>query len=710
MLARSALRGLLNPTTVAVVGASNDADKTTGRPIAFLKRHNFTGEVWPINPNRSTVQGLRAYTSLRDLPHVPDHAFIVLDAELALLAAEDAVALGVPYVTLLASGFAESGHDGSEREDRLRRLLAGKSTRLLGPNSLGLVNCSTGLALTANAAFAKAPLLKGSVSVISQSGSAIGTFVSRGRARNIGFANLISVGNEVDLSVGEIGRDILDDPNTDCVLLFLESIKHVAHLEAFAEHAARVKKPVLAYKLGRSAVGAQLAVSHTGAMVTSDRAVDALFHDLGIRRLDIFEALLEAPPLFARASPNIVDRRPRVAVIATTGGGGALVVDRLGLRGVDVAGPTLTVSERLAAAGAHLGAGTLIDVTLAGTRPPVMRAAIDAALDENTYDAIVVAIGSSAETYPELAVQPIVDAIAARGQSTKPIAVFVVPHSDNALALFAAARIAAFRTPEACADAVALRLARTRAPRRPAHPPNVIDRRVFEGIAGGSEQLSEVVALDLFDAIGISTARRISIPMAELASAMARARDLRPPLVVKLVSADLPHKTEAGAVVLGVDAPEGVGPAIDRMLSSARLHAPQARLDGILLQEQLGGVQEVIIGLTREPAIGPFVTLGVGGIFAELYQDFAVWRAPVSVAEAQMMIGEVRGLRISDGYRGGPRGDLEALARAVAAFSSLAACDWIAEVEINPLIIGHAGEGAHAVDGLVRREGAGRWK
>jgi acyl-CoA synthetase (NDP forming) len=230
--------------------------------------------------------------------------------------------LGVPLVSLLAGGFSEAGAVGARREARLREIVKGSVTRILGPNSLGVVRPATGLVLSANAAFAVGSVPSGQISVISQSGSAIGTFVSRGRARGIGFASLVSVGNEADLSVGTVGQTLVDDRQTEVFILFLESLKHAPDLEAFAEAAHRVGKSVLVYKLGRSRLGAQLAVSHTGAIVSDDDAANAYFRDLGFHRITVFEALFEGAPLFMqrhalpRASP-----KPSVAIVTTTGGG-----------------------------------------------------------------------------------------------------------------------------------------------------------------------------------------------------------------------------------------------------------------------------------------------------------------------------------------------------------------------------------------------------
>lgn len=695
------LSALLDPESVAVVGASADPAKTAGRPVRFLEHHGFKGEVWPINPGRDEVQGLPAFPDLKSLPGVPDQVFVALNTEPAMQAVEEAVEIGVQLVVVLASGFSEAGAEGRRREDRLREMVRGAETRLLGPNSLGLVRPSTGLTLTANAAFAADAIPSGPVSVISQSGSAIGTFVSRGRARGIGFANLVSVGNEADLSVGEIGRLLLRDDNTETFILFLESLKHTAQLEAFAEEANQAGKSIIAYKLGRSEVGAELAVSHTGALVSSDHAADAFFRDLGIHRMDVFEATFEGAPLFAPRWRDPSRPKPRVAVVSTTGGGGALVTDRLGLKDVEIAGPTDAVRERVAALGIALGDGALIDLTLAGTKPEIMRGAIEALLDDDHYDAIVAATGSSSEFFPELAVEPIVSAVNERSGALKPLAVFTVPHAERALALLAQAGIAGFRTPEACAEAVAARL-HPAAPRFGRSKAFAAEGSAAAKIANAPDRLSEEEALDLFATLGIPTVARRFVSLRKLESLETAAAELSYPVVAKIVSRDLPHKSESGGVKTGLRSMDEIDAAIQEIFGSVTEKAPRAILDGILLQEQMDGVQEVILGLRRDPAVGSIVTLGVGGLFAEIYADITVRRAPVTVEEASEMIRQVRGLKISGGYRGRPKGDLKALAETISAFSGIGAHDRVLEAEINPLIVGREGEGVCAVDGLAR--------
>src|SRR5690554_231897 len=345
-------KALLNPSSVALVGISNDTKKTAARPLQFLRRAGFDGTVYNINPSREEVQGEKAYTSLSALPEIPDHAFILTNTEQAIAAVEECGKLGIPVATILAGGFSEKGAAGIEREKRLKEIAKASGVRLLGPSSIGLVNVHQNLTLTANAAFGEGGLPKGGIFCVSHSGSLIGALTSRGRARGIGFNSLVSVGSECDLSVGEICEATLDDDNVTGYLLFLESSRNAASLKRFALQAKSKGKPIVVYKLGRSKAAAELAVSHTGALAGEDDVFDALLKSCGIARVDTCVGLLESLPLLSRPplrTPN--SAAPRVGVVISIGGGAAMVVHQLGRRGIEMSGPSVDTLSKLREAG-----------------------------------------------------------------------------------------------------------------------------------------------------------------------------------------------------------------------------------------------------------------------------------------------------------------------------------------------------------------------
>ena len=689
-------QALFRPRAVALIGVSDDVAKTAGRPLRFLRKHAFPGHIVAVNPHRVTVQGEPSLRQLADAPIAIDHAYILVNTPGVEEAVRACAAAGVRVATILASGFAEAGPEGMARQERLVTLARRSGLRLIGPNSLGVVDTHTPMALTANAAFATDALLKGKLSVISQSGSQIGTFLSRGAARGVGFAKLISVGNEADLSVGEIGAALAEDPDTAAFLLFLETIRQPRHYAEFAARAWRAGKPIIVYKLGRSEVGRELAVSHTGAMIGSDAAAHAFLSHHGMVRVDHLESLFEIAPLLVGRQP-IAPASKRVGVVTTTGGGAAMVADRLGMLGVDVAAPAPPTLARLRDAGVPAQPGRLLDLTLAGTRYEVMRAALDGLLAAPEFDLVLAVVGSSAQFNPELAVRPIIDCARHR----KPIAVFLTPEAEASLHLLAANGIAAFRTPEACADAIAAYLHWRPQPETAATDAGALKvaRRFLDGIS--DPELNEHASLLLFETLGIPATPRVVIPPA---AAAIEPPPFAFPVAAKVLSADITHKSDVGGVVLGIASVERLKTVSRDLLAAISAAHPQARIDGVLVQPMETGVGELILGYRLDPQVGPVVMVGMGGTLAEIYQDRALRLAPISPSVAAEMLAEVKGIAALEGFRGRPAGDLEAAANALARLSFLAALPGppILEAEINPLIVRAAGAGVVAVDGVVR--------
>jgi acyl-CoA synthetase (NDP forming) len=674
---------LVRPRSVALVGASDTAGKATARPLEYLERCQWRGDVYPVNPVRKTVAGQRAWPSVRELPEVPDHVYVMTSADTAIDVVAECAVSGVSLVSLMSDGFLDADPDGAHRRRRLRDILDGSGTRLLGPSSLGVATIGDGLMVTANAAFADPDLRPGGVFVASQSGSAIGALASRGTEMGIGFRSLVSTGNEIDLTLGEICRAAVDDPQVTSFALFLENIAGADDLREFAVAAVEQRKPVIAYKLGRSGAGARLAVSHTGALAGDDAVADALLADLGIARVDTFEALLEGQHL-ARAVDPVSDRKPRVGVLSTTGGGGAMVVDCLAMRGAQVPGPSSETISRLAAIGVQTGPGALIDLTLAGTRYDVMKGALDVVLAAPEFDVVVAVPGSSARFHPDLAVKPIVECAGA----DKPLAAFVVPAAPDALRLLRENGVSAFRTPEACADAMVAIFGRRQ--------PRVRARQVQA--SGPSELLDEASSYLVLREVGLRPAQHAVVAADDLPAEL----PVPGPVAVKLISATIAHKSDVGGVVLGVIDAAGLRAAVDAIRTEVGARAP---VDRILVQSMAHGVGEALVGVRRDDHAGAIVVLAAGGVLAELYHDRSVRTAPVDLPTARAMVTEVVAFRALTGYRNGRRGDLEALAHAVVAISELADAPGpvILDAEINPLVILPEGEGVVAVDALVRR-------
>lgn len=686
---RPSLRqALLAPRSIALVGASDDVSKTSARPLQYLRRAGYEGTIYPINPRRPLVLGEKAWPSLADLPEVPDHAFILTPTEDAVEAAAQCGRLGIPVATILASGFSEGGEEGHRLVTRLQKISADTGLRILGPSSLGAINLHHKTIITANAAFAEPDLPRGGIFVASHSGSLLGGLISRGKARNIGFAGLVSVGNEIDLSLGEICSATLDDPAITGYMLFLESIRHAQELRSFALAAAERGKPVVAYKLGRSAAAAELALSHTGALAGEDDVAAAFLADCGIARVFNFETLLETLPLLQRlpARPATA-RSKRVGVVTTTGGGAAMVVDELSMRGIDVVKPSDETYARLTQAGVKANHERITDLTLAGTRYDVMKAALDTMLSAPEFDVVVAVVGSSARFQPELAVKPVIDS----ASSAKPLVTFLVPDAPQALNLLAEAGVPNFRTPESCADAVSAALLR--------RPATALAKPLHDITAKPTQQLDELAAYALMQQVGVPHAPAVAIDI----SAASIALPFSYPVAVKLLSAEIAHKTEVGGVVLNVGSEAELKAAMVKIAASVKAHRPGAAVSQVLVQPMTSGLGEMLLGYRVDPEAGPLVLLAAGGIYTEIYRDRSIRLAPVDLDTAKDMIAELSISRVFRGFRNKPHGDMDALAQAIVAMSQLALDKTavVVDAEINPLIINRVGEGVIAVDALV---------
>src|SRR5947209_2725553 len=677
-------QALLAPRSVVLVGQSNDPGKTAGRPLSYLRRAGFGGTIYCVNARRDAVLGERAYPSIAALPEAPDHAYILVPTEAVVDAVAECGNAGVKIATILAAGFSETGAEGAAREQRLREVAAETGIRLVGPSSLGVVNLRNGLLLTANAAFAEPDIPVGRTFFASHSGTMIGALMSRGKARGVGFAGLVSIGNEVDLSIGEICSATLDDPDIDGYLLFLESIRSSAALRQFALGAAARGKPIVSYKLGRSSAARELALTHTGALAGEDDVASAFLADCAIARVESLEALIEALPLVRRTPIRPAGaRRAQVAVLTTTAGGATMVVDPLAMRGVEIVHPSAETFARFAAKGIVTTPARIVDLTIAGTRYDVMKAALDILTTAPEFDVVLAVVGSSARFHPQQAVQPIIDSAG----GAKPIAAFLVPEAPDALTRLSEAGVPAFRTPEACADAIAAALARR-------EPKSLVPAQQ----SGSGRVMDELEAYALLDRLGMPRSPAVAL---ETTITQPPALPFAYPIAVKVLSAEIPHKTESGGVALNVPDGDVLVTAIKIMRETVkrRTGITPAR---VLIAPMISGIGEALIGYRVDSEVGPLIMVAAGGVFTEIYRDRSLRLAPVDLPTAHAMIAEVKAFATLKGFRGKPAGDLEALAKAIVALSRLALQNdpAIAEAEVNPLIV--RADGVVAVDALIR--------
>lgn len=682
---------LFRPRRVALVGASADPAKTAGLPLHFLRQRGFDGDIYPVNPRATAIDGLPCYPSIDALPETPDVALVLLGTAASIDAVRHLAVRGVKYAIVLASGFGETGEAGRARQAAL--LEAAGLMRILGPNTIGLVNVTASIPLSASGALAGSPPASGPVGVVSQSGGILGSLLSRMAASGIGLSKLVATSNEADLEMADFIDYLADDPATTVIALYVETIRHPNCFRAAAQKARAAGKPIVALKIGRSEAGARAAASHTGAMAGSDRVYDAFFADLGITRAQTFGELVDLPVALA-TQPRLKGKR--IAVLTSTGGAGTLIADTIGLAGFEAPPPDAATTARLThAMPAGHGAldGNPIDLTLAGLRPDILSACVRALLESDGYDALAMVVGSSSVGNPLL----VSDALRDGGAGgAKPIIAYVSPHAPAAAAHLTEQGIPAFSAPETVAAALS-------ALWRTVEPVMAGDWSLPIALAAqwcGS--LDERQAKSLFTAFGIQGVGEMVVTTArEAASAAAK---FRGKVVLKILSADITHKSDVGGVEVGLDA-KTIGPALETMRT--RVHAAgHPGVARFLVQEMVSGGVEMILGCRRDP-LGAVLLLGMGGVAAELANDTALRLVPpgrpLSSAQAHAMMRELRLWPLLDGYRGSPKRDTDALATAIVGFSTLLAHhqDRLIEAEINPLFVLPAGQGVRAADGVA---------
>lgn len=661
----------------------------TGRPVGYLQRHGFAGDIWPVNPRATEIAGLPCFADVAALPAAPDVAIVLLSPDRATEAVRALAARGTGAAIVLASGYGEAGPDGALRQQALRE--AAGDMRLLGPNTIGLVNLTDRIVLSATGALEAADLPAGGVSLVSQSGGILGALLSRGAARGIGFAKLVSTGNEADLDISDFVDHLVDDPATHVIALYMEGLRRPDAFRAAALRAAHAGKPIVAFKVGRSASGARAAVSHTGALAGADRMYDALFRQLGVIRAQSFADLLDLPA--ALAQPRRARGR-NIAILTTTGGAGALLADAFGMAGFEVPLPDAATTARLTTLLGfdHAEAiGNPVDMTLAGVRPDVFQGAIQALLDSPAYDALAVVVGSSALAEPAVAAGAIADG---QARSDKPLLAYVSPHAPDIAALLNRQGVIALTAPEACA-AVATVLA---APRpAPAAAPDAVAHEALADLPAGP--LNEAESKALFARFGLPVVAEGTAATPQAAAAIARG--MGGDVVLKILSRAIAHKSDVGGVRVGVPAAE-VAAAAQAMLAEVRARTG-IEPEGLLVQRRVRDGVELILGLIRDPQLGAGVLLGMGGVASEVMGDTVMRLLPIGRADAAAMIRELRGYPLLTGWRGTAACDLAALEHAILAFGRMgeAIGERLVEAEINPLFVLPVGQGVVAADGLA---------
>ena len=693
MTAPHPLSALLAPGSVAIFGASNDPSRISGRSLRYYREAGYAGGLYPINPTRDTVQGLRAYPDLASVPGSVECAVIAVPANLAIEAMEACAAKGVRAVVMFTAGFAEIGAEGRVLQERITGIAQDSGIRLCGPNCLGLFNMRIGHTPTFSSFLEEGPTPAGPLGMVTQSG-AFGThLLALAARRGIQVGVWLSTGNEADVAVADGISFLADDPDTAAIACYVEAIRDGA---LFAEAVGRARangKPVIAMKVGGSTIGAAAAASHTASLAGSDAVYDAALRQLGVERAKTPEDLINIA--YACTRGRLPSSR-RLAVMTMSGGAGVLMADAAEEEGLELT-PLAEDSQQEVVGWVPFAAPrNPVDVTAQVLNDPtILDKAFDLLFGKESFPAMVGFFTTWASS-PQMA-EPLFRAVsgAAARYPDRYFALSAIA-SPEMQRRYEAAGVGLFEDPWRAVQSIA---AAMRCAERLSAAPLPVPPLPRDLPPLPARALTEHEAKEILAAAGIPIlAERLVTSEAEAAAAA----DLGERLVLKIVSPEITHKTEVGGVMLDIPAGE-LGEAYERLIARVQAHTTGARIDGVLISPMVRGGVEMILGVQDDPVFGPVVMLGLGGIFVEVLRDVTFRIAPFGVEEARRMIGELRGAAMLHGARGQPPCDLAALAAALSRLSLFAAAQRgrFTSIDINPLLVRPRGEGAAALDALI---------
>ena len=703
------LKSLFHPRSVALIGASTEQNKLSGRPFRFFREYGYAGNVYPVNPKYPEIAGVPCFAKLSDIPGEVDLAVITLPATAVPEALAECGAKGVKAAAIISSGFAEVGGEGVRLQYELQRIALENGIAVCGPNCSGFVYFPERVTATFSVGLDGGFPEAGPAAFISQSGALSSYILGAAKERGLAFRYWITTGNECVLSFTDYLQYVLEDPEVRLVLGYLEDARDGEAFQAAARRALVLDKPLIIMKTGRSEAGAKASISHTGSLAGADEVYQAVFSKNGVLRAENLDELFDLA-LLAQAPRR--PRRKRVQVVSISGAAGILMADvgnEFGLEFADLSDTTKDELQKIMPAFASIA--NPMDVTAeAVARPGLLSQAAEVILKDPNVDNLVMFFGIVPGAHEKLAT-----AMAQVAQGTDKLVVmtwFPLPRQDIWMSL-ARAGVPVFPEPARgiralgkMAQYVAARersfSRHTAAIESSSGLESSVEKILDQAKHQGRNALSEVEAKSLLKVLGLT------VPRGGLARSAAEARSVANsiggPVALKASSPDLLHKTEAGVIRLGVESPEGVERAFEEIVAKTKKWDPQARLDGVLVEEMIGGdTREVIVGTRQDLRFGPIVTFGLGGVFVEALRDFAVWPAPLSLDEAREMIRRIRGYRILTAFRGRPAADLEALAQVLCQVGQFA-CAWrerIAELEINPLFVFPEGSGVVVGDALA---------
>jgi acyl-CoA synthetase (NDP forming) len=702
------LEPLFRPRSIAVIGASDDVMKPSGLPLKYAIDHGYKGKLFPVNPNRETVQGLKAYASIADIPEDVDACVIVIPAVAVPKAVKQCADKGVKAAIIGVSGFAELSEEGKKKQDEIEEIAKKSGIKICGPNTNGLLNVHEGISL--GYSYAQEVVIPGTLGYVSQSGALLSATVPRFTQRGVGLSYFVGAGNQVDLEVFDYVRYLIDDPNTDAIAIYLEGFKDPQKFLNVAELALEEEKPIVMLKVGRSDLAARAAKSHTGSLVGSDAVVDAVCKQKGIARVDDFNELIAVSSVFLKCKPP---KGNRIGIISSSGGAIGMVADRaigLDLHFTDVCAKTK--EEATKALPWYGEFRSPFDIASAGSRATqeieLAKAAVNYVLNDEGVDILLAIITPMDRRGTQNYLQAIVEA---SKTSEKPIILFSPMASlrEEEEKIFAEGNIPMLIDSAECVKALdalikfGQTLERRKASKRPSEPPISVNvDKIKEGLLKLRRKiLSEHESKELLSRYGIlSTKEAVAHSPGETIEIASR---IGYPVVLKVDSPAITHKTDAGAIKLGISNQTELINAYNQILTNSKKYAPEARIEGVLVQEMIKGARELIVGMSHDPQFGPVIMFGLGGIFVEVFKDISLRVAPLTRADAEEMVIEVRGYEILKAFRGKPEADVEGVIDVLIRLSRMAVDlgDVLSEIDINPLMVLDKDKGVKAADALM---------
>ncbi|MFO7746543.1 MAG: acetate--CoA ligase family protein [Orrella sp.] len=690
----SNLSRLLYPQSVAVIGASDDPSRIGGKPIAYMLKQGYAGKIFPVNPKRESVQGLKAYASVQALPETPDVAIVAVPAAAALETITALAERGAGGALLFSAGFAEMSEQGAQLQDEMARVANAHGMRLLGPNSLGLLNpqvhfygtFATGLEL----GFPE----PGNVAIVSQSGAYGAHLMTVAVANDIGLSAVVMTGNEADLTLGDMVQMVVEDPNTDVIALYSEGIRRPDVLIEALEKARLARKPVVMMKVGRSAVGGAAAQSHTASIAGDDRVFDAVMAELGVLRVDTTEQMLDVARLAKR---GIYPADNTLGVITVSGGAGVIISDAAEACGLPMPAMPDEAQKALTDLLPYAAPRNPVDVTAQFLNDmSLARTFTESVVRDGGYQSILgffTYTASAASTGQRLREE----LKHVRAQFPDRLFVLSAMGTRAQMQEYEADGYTIFEDPSRAVKAISAMGHFGRAFARPdrAIPPTL------GAVTLPATPPSEAQAKVLLAEHGIESAPEVVCQTAD--EAVKAAAQMGGAVVMKIVSPDILHKSEIGGVLLDIEGDAAVREGFETLLDRAREAVPHASLQGVLVAKQLKGGVECLLGIHRDPVFGPMAVFGLGGIFVEVLQDVVLHRCPFGEDVAEEMIRSIKGAPLLLGARGRPVADIKALAKALSRLSVFAneAGPRLLSIDLNPVFAMSEGQGVFAADAVM---------